>query len=462
MRAPAERIEATRLAIDLNERREAEALGLSVAEYRAELAAGVEPAEEAKRAVDALGDLERPLSVEMLHEARTRELLSLADLPHRHGLGEDFDRAIGGGLNRGDIVAIGASGTGAGKTALGMQIVDGLALRSEDIVESGVGGVLTPTLIVSELSAEELMFRTIARSANVAHAVLQAGRTAERFISSDEVDRAFRAAEDLAGGRLAALSRWHLVMRPHEQRNAFMQQLKATLRALKLRTRWAYPDREVWPVVFIDPVQRWQDPEASEVEALNQLAEDLDAAADSEGWIVLLTSDTTKNAAKGEDESGVGAFRGSMKLLHAADVALVLDAGKPVTDPGAPRAASLRVIKTRRGPAGSEVHFAWYAGRGLRFEAQRRPVAAVDPATRLELLRQVVEREHGRGTEVTRRKLRAYTEDVRCPEKKLERLVDDGIAAGVIKAEWGTGRGGKRERLLPCPKPPPEPHWSAP
>jgi hypothetical protein len=105
----------------------------------------------------------------------------------------------------------------------------------------------------------------------------------------------------------------------------------------------------------------------SEVESLSALAEDLDAAADREGWITLLTSDTNKNAATGESNGGVAAFRGSMKLQHVCDVVLLLDVGKRVSDPGTPHTATVEILKSRRGPAGAKLSFAWYAGRGLRF-----------------------------------------------------------------------------------------------
>jgi hypothetical protein len=420
-----------------------------------------------KAASQPLLELARPLSVEMLLAARSRELLSLADLPHRHGLGDDLDRVLGGGLNIGDLVAIGAAGAGAGKTAFEMQIADGLALRSEELVRSGRPGVLTPMLIVSELSPEELAFRTIGRLANVAHSILLAGRSAERFHGAEEVDAAFSSAEKLLRGPLSALPRWQLVMRPHENRAEFMAEVGGIMKSLKERTASAYPDRQVWPVLIVDPIQRWQDPGVSEVEALNQLAEDLDASADREKWIAILTSDTNKNAATGETTSGVGAFRGSMKLQHACDVVLLLDGGEPVTDPGTPRAATVDVLKTRRGPAGARVSFSWFAGRGLRFEPAKPPAPprVTDPAAQVELLRTLVARETARGTELTKTKLKAYREDLGgCPEKKLERLVDDAVAAGAVRLETANGRGGRRQRILPCPPTEtssPE-HWSTP
>jgi hypothetical protein len=410
-----------------------------------------------------LAKLERPLSIEMLHRARDRELLSIADLPLRHGVGEDLDRTTGGGLAPGDLIAVGAAGSGAGKTAFMMQIVDGLALRSEDLVRSGADGVLTPSLTISELPPDELAFRTLGRVANVAHSILLAGKSAERYVGVAEVDHAFRAAEALLRGPLAALPRWQIIMRPHEDRNLFMEQVKPAMDALRQRTARLYPGRTIWPVLAVDPIQRWQDPAVSEVEALSQLAEDLDSVADREGWICLLTSDTNKTSATGENGSGVGAFRGSMKLQHACDIVLLLEVGERVADAGTPRKATVEVLKTRRGPAGTVVSYAWHAGRGLRFEPVRGPAKAapLDPKARMELLRALIERETNKGTVVTRRKLRAYLDELQCPEKKIERLVDDALAAGLLRVEAAKIRGARQvERLLPGdPANAPE-HWS--
>ncbi len=390
----------------------------------------------------------RPLSVDMLRRARTRELLSVADLPLRHGLGEDFDRALGGGLAPGDLVAIGASNAGAGKTALAMQIADGLALRSVELVRTGAPGVVTPMLLVSEIAPEDLACRTIARCAMVPHAILLAGRTAERYLGAAEVDRVYRAAEELVRGPLADLPNWQLVVQPGVARD-LLAAVTDMLGVLRERTARTHPDREVWPILVVDPIQRWLDPETPEVEALSRLAEDLDAAADREGWIILATSDTTKASATGESIGGVAALRGSMKLLHACDAVLLLEPGERVEDAGTPRAARVECLKSRRGPAGATVPLAWWAGRGLRYEAMR----VVDPTEQREAERRREWDDLGRLYDVVAQALAvrpavspSWLRDQRraeigVPARAVEALVARALERGILTARSRTERG---------------------
>ena len=323
-----------------------------------------------------LDALQRKFSVEKLRKARDRDFLSLADMPLDHGLGVEFDRVIGGGLAPGDIIGLGAPGTGAGKTAFGLQIVDGLALRSVAVAQGRAEGPLVFAVIVSELSAEALDCRSLGRAANVSPRILMAGRTAERlFATREEVDEAFAKAEALIEeGPFAALSEWQYLMHPPDNRLDLIPQLIVVVNAARARLGQKY-GRDIQAVVFLDPVQRWNDPDKPETDALSQLAEDLDAAANREGWIVLVTSDTNKSSATAEsgphrrapEDNLLGVFRGSMKLLHVADQLWVLDGGERVADASRPRRATITVVKNRRGPAYVSVRFNWYAGRGVGF-----------------------------------------------------------------------------------------------
>jgi hypothetical protein len=91
---------------------------------------------------------------------------------------------------------------------------------------------------------------------------------------------------------------------------------------------------------------------------------------------------------------------------------------------------------------------------------QPEPEGRPDEATKIQLLRALVERETSKGTVVTKRKLRGYLEELQCPEKKIERLVDDAVAAGAVRVEVTKGRGRKEiERLLPGNQAAPAPHW---
>lgn len=273
-----------------------------------------------------------------LERDRTRQLVSLARLPGwpgdtsdaGHGWGLPLNEVLGGGICPGYMLAVGAAGAGMGKTAWIMQVADGLALRTAELVDKGGNAPLTPVLILSEMGVQALTWRTLARWTGHNARVFRAGHSADDPEERDAVRRHFEEAADALSGPLG--------------------KARAYMRALRLPagdvvrdiardvTRWKEEltrqadGREVWPVVVVDPIQRWQREELDEVQGLNVLAEGLRALADDRGAVVFLTSDTNKPAAASTREAGsegtrawaTGLFRGSYKLQHAADAALAL------------------------------------------------------------------------------------------------------------------------------------------
>lgn len=316
---------------------------------------------------------QRSYTLADLDADRNRVLLPLGTLPLNHGLGAKLDELIGGGLAPGDLFAVGAGEAGGGKTALVMQVADGLALRSDELVRLGAPGVVTPILIASEMDPRALNQRTLARLCGWPTASFRGQPAHGPAGLGSFPDPRNAAAPFLADdGAMTRLCRWVQMARPPEGGTHFLEALKAGVTAWVAETKRRHPGREVWPVVVIDPIQRWQDPTQTEVEALNTLVEGLDQLADENGWIVLLTSDTNKTSANASgDASLAGIFRGSYKLMHACDVALVLtredgDEKKkiPADPPGVVR---LTLAKNRNGPL-DDVALQWRPEVGLRFE----------------------------------------------------------------------------------------------
>ena len=142
--------------------------------------------------------------------------------------------------------------------------------------------------------------------------------------------------------------------------------------------------REVWPVLVVDPAQRFAAGDADEVEALNALCDAIRAEADARKLVVLMTSDTNKAAAKGDPDAGgrdaaqevAATLRGSYKLSHIVDAALVL---RPVEDAeasaGGARKVEVLVGLNRWGPSGQAAAFS-YAPASGRFEASEEPARA--------------------------------------------------------------------------------------
>ncbi len=334
---------------------------------------------ERREAVPTFNATPRGLrTLERLREARTRRLLSIADLPERHGLVEVLDHLMGGGLKPGDFVCFSAAGAGLGKTALVMQLADGLALRSEAVARGELEGPLTPMLVVSEMSEEDLDNRTLGRLLDVSGHVFAAGASAKRFHEPGAVEAWFEHAEAQLeeGAPFDRMRRWQHLSRP-EPGEWMIDQMAAKLAELVGAARARCPGREVWPVLVLDPLHRFQDPKLSEVEGLNDLARQVDKWADAEGWIVLSTADTNKEAAKaawgelatGAAPNAASVMRGSYQLQHALDFLFTLAPG-PYTEKGEPRRTGLWVGKNRRGRTDVGVELRWFAHEGLRFDSE--------------------------------------------------------------------------------------------
>lgn len=333
-----------------------------------------------------LGDLE---------EAERRDLLSLAELPEGHGWGAELDRMLGGGLAPGMLVALGASRAGAGKTAFLMQLADGLALRCAELTENAnadSSAPLTPVLILSEMSARDLGFRTLGRLLGKPARLFRSGPAAlrqerafleDRYNDPDAASKAVETVADLfhrareearEGGRLHRIATWQRLGRPGCSGAGMLSALAIEVEDWRAELAAAH-GREVWPVVIVDPIQRWQSP-GPEVEALNELVETLDALADQHGWIAFVTSDTNKDAAKvatvrksNEPErlASPALFRGSYKLHHTADVVMVIQPMMVEVRGERESWAAVALDKNRWGPIDDRAFFRWDRPSG-RFE----------------------------------------------------------------------------------------------
>jgi len=284
-----------------------------------------------------------------LQQDRDRRLLPIDSLPLQwphgpktgHGWGAVMNAQLGGGLCPGSLLALGASAAGGGKTAFLMQLADGLAIRSAMQIIEGGDGPLTSMLFVSEMDAGVLSARSFGRWAGVPFRLFRAGGDAASWLASagmaqdaaaaqrELVDPAYRTVGGLLKGPAGYARTLCRVWKSPARGTRLVEEIARCV-ATWSKALAAATGREVWPVVVFDPLQRWTDSKRTEVEGLNELIETIEATAQQEGWIVFLTSDTTKSAAVGAKygtgtvEEAVGAFRGSYKLMHAVDVAMYL------------------------------------------------------------------------------------------------------------------------------------------
>lgn len=355
-----------------------------------------------------------------LEEAESRDLLALASLPMEHGWGTELDAMLGGGLAPGMLIALGASRAGAGKTAFLMQLADGLALRCAELVadderakaegwEADKSAPLTPVLILSEMSPSDLSFRSLGRLRGVPARLFRSGPAATRAsrayyeghkapdpkgkAEADTLELFRWAKGEVERGALNRIATWQRMGRPDSSGKGMLELIALEVNAWRDELTVKH-GRDVWPVVVVDPIQRWQDSSKPEVEALNELVETLDALADEHGWIAFMTSDTNKDAAKvatvrksNEPErlASPALFRGSYKLHHSADVVMVLQPNPPSL-PESVRAdgtreswAAVALDKNRWGPIDRQAFFKWERASG-RFKAVDDPGSEVRDA----------------------------------------------------------------------------------
>jgi hypothetical protein len=315
-----------------------------------------------------------------------RELLSIASLPQwgrsdheyvasGYGWGAALNETLGGGIHPGYTLAIGAASAKAGKTSFLMQPLLGLALRSYQLSRDGGPGPLTPIIMASEMAPQALMWRALASWTGYPAGIFRAGRSAKAL----DAEAAREAAREALGGDFGAALEWIRPIPAGERRTgaALLDQMGRMVKrwVRELAARYKRAEADVWPIVVLDPIQRWQSRTMNEVEALNELAEVAIEKAQTDRWIVLMTSDTNKSGgakdgatggAKDGATGGAGTevFRGSYKLMHAVDAALLLER-KLDRDDGHGE-VNVKVALNRWGPA-KEHAFTWRYKLG-RFE----------------------------------------------------------------------------------------------
>lgn len=486
-----ERAEATRAAIalvrspedDLRDERlrlaEAADGVISSHEARCRVLAGLMPPDDATKrwahgALDGLGvDVAheradaslapRRCDVSRLREREELQFIPLADLPEGQGLGDVLDGFMGGGLAPGSLVGLGAAGTGAGKTALLMQMLDGLALRSAATAKAPDASLpLTPIAIYSEMAEDDLEDRTLGRLLDVSGHIFAAGRSARRFHAKAWVDDQFnRAAAAMEpGGVYHRIAAWQRFTRAGKLAGpTLVAAVEADVSAWVEDLKLAHPGRDIVPIVALDPINSFLPLDGrSEVETLGEMAAALDELADRRRWIIVITVETNKTsavAAAGKEGTGGAAaavYRGTMQLLHRLDVALVLDAGKE--DPAGICDATLTLDKNRAGPNNVSTAYRWHKRTGLRFvpdtpQEHAKKVAAkraaADPATQMNNLVAAVRdlTDPAKNLHATEKRLRGRAAEIGTTEKKLPALLTDAIKANRIRqSETKKGQGG--------------------
>lgn len=297
------------------------------------------------------------------------------------GWGRQMNEYLGG-LHKGSLVGISANGAGMGKTSFLQQMLDALAMRNYGVLLSGnTDEPLTPVLILSELDKYELKLRTLGRYMNVPYSALRSKRRAMRLLklSEQEADDFKNRAETFAREEHLneKLRPWVHVLDP-KNRDGVREVIESDLFMLKSHTELMYPawKGNVWPIVALDPLQRFVSSESDTIMGAGALAIWLRNICRRNGYIGFFTSDTNKASAAANKEgltleqaqanTGVEAFRGSQEIMHAATSAIVIyrlkdDANNPHN---LNRSVYASVVKNRDGFDRVGVSYNWHRPTG--------------------------------------------------------------------------------------------------
>lgn len=309
-------------------------------------------------------------------------------VPTGHGWGEVLNTALGGGLSPQYFCVLGAEQAKGGKTALAEQLLFGLALRTAAVVAGHASGPRVVPYYVGEMwqgseddeltPSRQLAHRDLARWLGVDGNLLRRGdetggdapgirRLAEQLARDpgqlaieilEVANTAIEAGPFYRARQFSHLFNVRALLSSHDQQETkgppvdhrrgvpLLRSIVAAILQDRKRkaVAWKCDEREIWPLLFIDPIQRFQASGDNAVSALDEFVEELRAVCDEHGFIVLATSDTNKDSAKGgvpKDATpfarAAWVFRGSYKLLHLPDSALVLSVEWPKDDKGTPK-----------------------------------------------------------------------------------------------------------------------------
>lgn len=294
------------------------------------------------------------------------------DLPYGTGLGKWLNDAMGRGIMPGYFMLLVAKKAKAGKTAFMDQLMTGLTMEGAqnylNALEGRRTGPIIQPWIISEMDADELEERSLARYIGCDQDIFRCGdsavdapgvrKTAARLkISPAQVveqifSRAHRVQSEGSLFQIATGLRRYVTPEnygPGACGPMLIEAVAADMAAGRfyLAQDAGVPVEDVWQILFVDPIQRFIDPQFGDVPGVDGLAKCLRRHANGAGdekrrMIVFVTSDTNKASASEPSKPEVKvqgklevsltssamvarATRGSYSLCHLPDAAMLLD-----------------------------------------------------------------------------------------------------------------------------------------
>lgn len=356
------------------------------------------------------------------------------------GWGPIFDNFTNGGLKKGTFVLIGAKGAGYGKTGFLLQLGwDAFALRNDYIAKNKiVKEPLLPALLLSEMSAEAIRCRTLGKLMRLPYEGFSSFPAAMKLFNVDENGAILKFKEvtnfierEKLNERLSPwqnyLNSTHLNSDTAQRQNTpdyAIRVIVAQMEEMKLRTEKQYPEWKgnVWPVLLLDPIQRFSGGSGNEIDSLSRFSEKLYEYTRDMGWITMATSDTTKGAATSKTDTHGDAFRGSYKLMHSCDIAVKLEA-LPGHDKENPTPTIALKFDKNRSNVPGDIHFVWHRAVGLFVSENINQHEARKRAERSAAQNGGINKPKNNGTWVKESPTIEEQEKYQAIDKKLERVL---------------------------------------
>lgn len=343
-----------------------------------------------------------------------------ASAPYGNGIGSWLNEGLGGGLTPGYFLVIGAKRAKGGKTAFTDQALTGLgmagakaylaALKGED-----AGPIMIP-FVLSEMPLKDLEQRGAARYIGCDQSIFRRGRSAhlapgiiawankarvspEQMLAQTQNRMRSEARKDSLFNVARRLRRYINPTRfPVGERlgSKLLEHVAAIIRHRRAQVaqETGRSVNDIWPLLFVDPLQRYGDHEGGDVTSIDVVLNGLRAIANDDRVIVIATSDTNKvSASEGPpkkkeekllpDAMVAKVTRGTYAIGHIPDatIAIEVEPGNVSQDPNELERRALVYVGLSRWSAGSDEPYPFRyfprTGRFLPIEPASERVAQV-------------------------------------------------------------------------------------
>jgi len=353
-------------------------------------------------------------------------------VPTGNGIGEWLNEGLGGGLTPGYFLVIGAKRAKGGKTAFMDQALTGLGMTgAQNYLNAKDGKPSGPIMIpfvLSEMPLKDLEQRGAARYIGCDQSIFRRGKSAHlakgvvawadkckisahSMLAQIQTRVLVEAQKNSLFNVARRLRQYINPARDFPQDERLGTKMLARVAAL-IRHRRAQVAQEtgrdikdIWPILFVDPLQRFGDHEGGDVTSIDVLLNGLRAIANDDRVIVIATSDTNKaSASEGKptkreekllpDAMVAKVTRGTYGIGHIPDavIAIEVEPGNVSQDPYELERRALVYVGLSRWSAGSDEPFPYrYFPRSGRFvpiepESERvAQIATVSESGKVEL-----------------------------------------------------------------------------